>query len=90
MFFNTLDKFDTAVKRIFNNTHRVGSIIFWGNVPTYALTNPLTDLWDPIPCIICDEIYYRIGLQTHLQTHRYREPMWLKLLKKAMKNGKRL
>jgi hypothetical protein len=84
MFFPT-DKFDKAVKKIFSNTYKIGSIIFWDNVPTYALNNPLTDLWDHIDCPVCDESYYKLGLETHLQTHKYSPPFWVKFLKKAMK-----
>ena len=76
--------FDNTLKR-FNNMYRVGYIIFWDSVPTHALSDPLTDLWDHIECPVCNEVFYRLGLQTHLKTHRYNLPLWLNLLKKAMR-----
>ncbi len=53
-------------------------------IPAWALSDPLTDAWDHIPCIVCDRVFYRLGLETHLLTHRYKEPLWLRILKWMM------
>ena len=67
------------------NTYQVDDII-WNlrSIPREAF-NPLTDLWDHLDCPVCDITFYRLGLDKHLITHRYRLPWWLRLLKKIVK-----
>jgi hypothetical protein len=70
---------------MFKNTLRVGDpLIFWDLIPAKALSDPLTDVWDHVECPVCDVPFYRLGLSEHLKTHRYREKLWLRLLKKTM------
>jgi hypothetical protein len=43
--------------------------------------HPLSDAWDYMPCPVCERIFYRIGSDKHIATHRYREPWWLRALR---------
>lgn len=68
------------------DNYQVGQFIWQLDlIPVAALSNPLTDAWDHVPCVCCDDVYYRIGAERHMKTHRYSKPLWLQLLKKMMK-----
>jgi hypothetical protein len=79
------DYMKRSVMNIFPpDTYEVGDYLFRLDLIPNEAIHPLTDAWDYVDCPVCDVTFYRLGIHNHLQTHVYKAPLWLKILKKLM------
>jgi hypothetical protein len=66
------------------DTYQVGVFMFRLDLIPREAIHPLTDAWDHVECPVCDVLFYKLGLNIHVQAHRYNQPLWLRILKKMM------